>query len=698
MGAKGTIRFTFGVGKWEIGRFWRPVILELKRKGTKKVLRLPVEDCGKLREDGGRCYIEIQDLPEGMYTLNVFDIETGLAIVTRTGIELHEDMVECGFERRATARQPNTPAMDLVVDAPYRLQKSYPYVPVIVYLKDISPGKVRLRSIEFFNWRSGKGMLEALPPGSIVKVLDSEGAEVVENGTPTPLRFDAGEDHETVNTDPWYRIILLARQNLTTFEGTHPGYGKARYFNYAVTVTYRGFLGIGESKQVVLRTLVPECDLPRVDDWYYGDTHYHSDFTDNPYEYGGPLPMTAEVANATGLSWVTVTDHSYCLGHTKTPEEAQQGNRWLSYKKAVTETNRHYPNVLLIAAEEVTVRKNLAGLHLLSFNNPFIEDTHVAGFGSLPIEEVLERMLQSPLPHEGFIYAAHPSSGGYIWLDEDYAVVTNPRYRDLFCGLQVFNEKILFECRTDSSIDRQHLDPYDMFKKSNRRKPWSKELDEGVRQHWVEKFLLPSLREYAKAKELKKCFILAGSDAHMDFNCAFRPHPAFLVHYLNDNAFGKARTMAYLPEQKGRRLTEGNLLGALRTGKTLLTDGPIVLFSLRKEGDDNVYRLGDTMRIQASSGFDLHIECHSTVEFGPIEKIQLFLGTTKGETDITAQVEFKALKKSQNLFHGSTLHTFSGWTEGPSYLRMEGCSRIDPKTGEALFRCVTNPIWIIGEQ
>jgi hypothetical protein len=351
--------------------------------------------------------------------------------------------------------------------------------------------------------------------------------------------------------------------------------------------------------------------------------------------------------------------------------------------------------VLLVAAEEITVRKYFAGLHVLSYDNPFIEDTHIAGFGTLTMEEVFERILQSPQPRQGFLYAAHPSSSGYVWREEDYAIIMNPRYRDLFCGLQVFNEKILMECKTDSSIDRPYLDPYEMFKKTDRKKSWSHDLDMGIREHWVEHFLRPSLREYMQTKILKKYFVLAGSDAHMDFNCAFRPHPAFFIHTLNDNAFGKVRTLAYLTKTTGEVLTEADLLGALKAGRALLTDGPIVLFSLRRKGDDKELRFGDTLSIAPGGSFELIIEWHSNQEFGPIERMHLFRGTAGAETDIIDEIGLQNLKSKENGFNGSIIHTFSAWTELPCYLRMEAASRINPKTGEGLFRCVTNPIWIV---
>ena len=86
------------------------------------------------------------------------------------------------------------------------------------------------------------------------------------------------------------------------------------------------------------------------------------------------------------------------------------------------------------------------------------------------------------------------------------------------------------------------------------------------------------------------------------------------------------------------------------------------------------------------------------VEFGPVQKIDLYLGTIKGEEDITNQIRFPRRRKKGYEFEGSIEQTFSKWKATPSYLRLEAASGIDPKSGEAQFRCVTNPIWIMTRQ
>lgn len=690
-----TLKIKFGGSKREIEPFWVPVVVELQPYGVDKVLRFGIKDFRREvidEPERGICYFSIPNLEEGVYTLTIRDSHMGHQIVYEPelglqGREVEYKILEQEGDPDDVTLQPNTYGMDLMADAPYRLQKSYSYLPIMVYLKDIQPGQIKIKKIELASSPDGQNYIP-LPPGSIYQVIDADGTRVEKNGQPALLRCNPGKEYETVRTDPWYRIILLYKDKLHVLQGDHLVYKGIRYLQYRVEVKYKRYFY--DSKQFVFRTIVPESDFPRIDDWYYGDTHYHSEFTDNPYEYGGPLPVTAEVAKAIGLSWVTITDHSYGLSRPKTPQEEEQGNRWHSYKKAIKEVNELYKDVLLVGAEEITVRKNIAGLHLLSFNNPFVEDEHPAGFGSLTIREAFDKISESSETEGGIIYAAHPANKGYTWEDSDYKVATDIKYGHLFAGLQIFNEKILYARKT-RSIDRDTLNPFEMLDERNRRRPWSEELDEGLEEHWVQRFLLPSLRHFQQDRNLRKYFILAGSDAHMDFNYSFRPHPIFLMHHLYDNAFGKARTLAYLPKKDGQALTELNLYEALRTGKTLLTDGPVIIFHLQIEGSSKIYRLGDTVTLPAEKTLRLSLEWHSTEEFGSLQEINFYLGTEQGERDITNQIDFSKLQA--NRFKGQITHIFPAWTASPCYLRSEATS--SPETDKRLFRCLTNPIWII---
>jgi len=693
------LRIRFAGRKEKIRRFGVPVIFQLRLRGSKKTSQYIVGDFEKDVQDDpsrGDSYFEIPNLKKGTYEFKVLGRQAGHPVLLKAALPLKEKIKDYSFGVRIAGKKAvNLPGMDVVADAPYRLERSYPYLPLIVFMKDITPGKVLIKSVQIsiFSQSSGDGYAPIIP-GNVYEVIDSDGTRVEKNGKPALLRFDQGKDYETAMTDPWYRMIFLHKDQLEVTTGKHLVYRKARYLQCRVEVNYQVRDGSPQTRQFTFRTLLPESDLPRIEDWYYGDNHYHSEFTDNPAEYGGPLAMTSKVARAMGFSWVTVTDHSYCLSHPKTPEEQDQGNRWLSYKKAVQKMNETQKDVLLVGAEEITFQRPITGLHLLSFGNPFVEDRHLAGFGSLTIEEVLQKITGNGSPR-GFLYAAHPASSGYIWEDRYYDIATSPEWGDVFTGLQVFNEKITYNRTTMLSAGDESLEPFELLDEDARQRPWSKELREGWQNHWIKKFLLPPLREYKKTGKLRKYFVLAGSDAHMDFNYSFRPHYALFLHHLNDNAFGKVRSLVYLPKQNGEALTETNLLEALRNGRALLTDGPVVLFQLRMEGEDRVYRFGETVTLAPGKRLELFLEWRSTPEFGPVQEIKVILGTPAGEKDISNQIPFPSLRNKEIGFNGQITHLFANWPRRSSYLRLQAASMIDPQTGEGLFGCFTNPIWIV---
>ncbi len=689
----------------ELRRAWQPVIVQLESVESGETLRYAVTDYEVSAEHGG-CFLKVEDVPLGIYSLTVIDFHTGDVVLRRDRVAVPGEEVQATrppdlmAAREAAGgaivpRQINTYGMDVTVDAPYRLERSATLLPVIILFKDVRPGDVRVTSIKFFGY-SAPDKATPLASTAIHAVYDRDGSRVESGGKPALLRLDGGKRHETIREDPWYRRVLLPRTALRELDGGYLGHDRIRYIQCRVEVSYeRGLLHRRETTGFVLRTLTPAADLPRIDGWYYGDTHYHSEFTDNPYEYGGPLAATAEAARAVGLSWVTVTDHSYCLNHPKTPQEKKRGNRWQTYQRAVRKMSRLYPDLLLVPAEEVTVRKGVMGLHMLSYGNPYIEDTHPAGFGSLTLEEALGRLDASDEKREnGFVYAAHPASEWTTWTDDDYREAEDPRHGGVFRGVQLFNEKILYSQSSTSTVEGGVLDPCAMLGEEDRR-PWSTQLQDGVRAHWVERLLIPSLREFAETGELRKYFAIAGSDAHMDFNYALRPHPTFFMHSVSDNAFGKVRTLAHLRVAHGRALTERNLLDALGNGRTALTDGPVVLFALRRGSNNREYLLGDTVTLTAGEDLVFVLDWLSTEEFGPLHRISLYLGTTSGERDISHEVGLGALGDGAYGLAGHWEHLFAAWTASPCYLRLEAGSGFDPTRGEELFVCLTNPVWIV---
>jgi len=58
-------------------------------------------------------------------------------------------------------------------------------------------------------------------------------------------------------------------------------------------------------------------DIPKITDWYCGDTHLHTNYTYNAVEFGAPIYATKAANNAMGLDWMIVTDHSFDLNADK---------------------------------------------------------------------------------------------------------------------------------------------------------------------------------------------------------------------------------------------------------------------------------------------------------------------------------------------------------------------------------------------
>lgn len=262
-----TLKIKFGGSKSQIEPFWLPVIVELRPRDTDRPLQFTIEDFEKDIEDdpGDRtCYFEIANLKKGHYDFSILEFHTGHTILHEPNLALEDEEVAYEVRKKfRTTRHVNTYAMDLFVDAPYRLEKGYPYLPIVVYIKDIKPKEIKVKSIEFYNFSPSEGLeFDQLESGIVSRVLDSDGTILEEDGQPLLLRFDAGKAYETVITDPWYRIILLDRDQLEVFEGEHLVYGNTSYLQYMVNIKYEKDDNC--SKQFVLRTLVPAADLPRI--------------------------------------------------------------------------------------------------------------------------------------------------------------------------------------------------------------------------------------------------------------------------------------------------------------------------------------------------------------------------------------------------------------------------------------------------
>ncbi|MBU1922632.1 CehA/McbA family metallohydrolase, partial [Patescibacteria group bacterium] len=226
--------------------------------------------------------------------------------------------------------------------------------------------------------------------------------------------------------------------------------------------------------------------VPKLTDYYCGDTHYHSSYTNNPTEYGGPINETKKVAKAIELDWITTTDHSFDLNDTP--------DKWSSF---VDECNQIDEKFKCLVGEEVschisgTYRPFNAYSHFLGYNigEYILGDEFEDGLG---LNNILCRNINDHVEYMGgFGYVAHPMHGDgdpfrHTW--KDFSL--NYTGLQIWNGVPPYHDEILSGLRMWQSLLSEHLS-------SGRR-----------------------------------VFVEGGNDAHGDFN----------------SRFGKVRTCCYMED------------------------------------------------------------------------------------------------------------------------------------------------------
>ena len=381
--------------------------------------------------------------------------------------------------------------------------------------------------------------------------------------------------------------------------------------------------------------------LPRRQGWYYGDFHYHSDFTSDQVEFGAPLFATTQIARAMGLDFFCATDHSYDLDDK--PDDYLTADpdlkKWHNFRRQVHNHNADNADFIIIPGEEVSIGNgNNKNVHLLVLNH----DKFLPGSGDgaekwLHMKPELNvGTLLSNLDNGTLTYAAHPEIkppilerwlvGRDKWLSGDY------RYRNLK-GLQIWN-----------GCDNGFLPGKTI---------WCDLLLQGT-----------------------KLFIIAGNDAHGNFG-RFRqiafPFISMREHY--DHLFGKIRTAVCL--KQGDDFSLPNLMQAVHEGRMVITNGPFVDMSVVTQTGQKAEIGGEVKSNQCV----LNLKSISTPEYGALTRLIVYQG------DVTTRKENK-IAELQN-FNTAFEHELklAVASKAPlSYLRAELYSTFG--------KCFTNPIWM----
>lgn len=352
---------------------------------------------------------------------------------------------------------------------------------------------------------------------------------------------------------------------------------------------------------------------PSIEGWYGGDIHWHSSYTDDDIEFGLTPAAAKELAYASGLSFLGVTDHSYDLDditgqpHVKDPET----KKWTALKKELFALNEASVDCALLRGEEVSCGNEKGkNVHALVFGH----DEFIPGTGDSTDRGLLNKPDNyiTGFKDKGFCVAAHP-------LDAQSAL-----------------QRLILRRGVWSDNDLEHADAiefYNGFKDAafyEGKKAWIRMLLKG-----------------------NKLIAVAGSDAHGDFASAFKVSiPFFTIRVCNQQITGTARTYVLCKKQPNEVL----VMDALKKGRVIISDGPLCDMTIAMHHTE--YRIGDT--ILPGKG-TITINTVSSNEFGIITKTRLLCGKNGVESvlwEITP--------------HTLTINEIINYTaESSTYIRLE---------------------------
>jgi len=385
--------------------------------------------------------------------------------------------------------------------------------------------------------------------------------------------------------------------------------------------------------------------LPRFKNYYFGDFHYHSNFTEDQVEFGAPVKATVQIARALGLNFFAVTDHSYDLDDSidSWTDNDHSLAKWYRFWKEVEQLNSSYSDFVILPGEEVSAGNHRnRNVHLLILNNrqffPGQGDSAERWFCTKPdfsIDQILNQLEDNTLAIAGhpempipFLQWLLIRRGRWQWQDLIKAGLD---------GFQIWNGEYDHSFYQDS-------------------------------QTWIQLLL-----------EGKRLTLVAGNDAHGNFN-RFRQigFPFFTFRESYTQLFGNMRTGVKL----NKKLNLNTLIHAVKDRHVLISNGPIVDFFVQNERG-HVSAIGDKI---SGNQFNIFIRAKSTAEFGRITSFQLLIG----DFETKKERPFLTIEQFPGFYRFEKKQTLSNLNQN-CYVRAE---LIATKDDGKITRCLTNPIWI----
>ena len=503
---------------------------------------------------------------------------------------------------------------EILADAPHRLEPGQK-LPVLVIIKDAHLFPIELRTIRVDFKLNGEGLSHKI-------LFDNS------------LKLDSPFWHRQFWLDP-------SGMNTGTIE-----------LNVTITIRHKKKIYNFQNDNYTGTSHAPLCvkisssKLPCLPGLFYGDLHTHSNYTSDQVEFGAPLPAIQEAAEAVGLSFVAVTDHSYDLddfidNYIKNDPKL---TKWKRFRKELSQLNKpsNGKKPIMISGEEVTVRnRRNRNVHFLILNDPRFHKGSGDGaekWFKFYSESSIPDLLQK-IPDTAAAIAAHPAVPvpklESILINRGKWEMPDILHKNL-SGLQILN----------GAIDQSFMDGLRLWK-------WS---------------LAGGYKKY----------IYAGTDAHGNFN-RYRQvrFPFFKMHEKDSQILGKTRTGVFADS-----FSFEAILNALKRGRCFITDGPALNFTAQNENRE-IAEMGSTI---SGGTFEIQADFKSTPEFGKLHKIKLLLGKIDRSGAKIQETQLRFQERKESNFRSRIFRKIE-LSRKEVYLRLEAAT----DTGKASF---SNPIWL----
>jgi hypothetical protein len=160
--------------------------------------------------------------------------------------------------------------------------------------------------------------------------------------------------------------------------------------------------------------------------------------------------------------------------------------------------------------------------------------------------------------------------------------------------------------------------------------------------------------EWLAKGEPRKWFAAGGSDSHGDWNYRRYGRPSISSRWsdvpVGDTAIGNPRNLVWMratqrleprvateiglePDAGPRRYANRTVIDGFREGRFSVTDGPAIRIAVDRNRngriDDSDFPMGSTFTFFPGEHIPLLVEWQSTPEFGPIDRIDVYVGNSR---------------------------------------------------------------------